>query len=54
MYKLFHYYSLLVFIFIYNGPEAPTRKTEALCLLVQGKKLPEDYFFLFLCNFFWY
>lgn len=40
MYKLFHYYSLLVFIFIYNGPEAPTRKTEALCLLAQGKKTP--------------
>lgn len=38
MYKLFYYYSLLVFIFIKDDLEARTRRTEALCWLAQGKK----------------
>lgn len=48
MYKLFYYYSLLVFIFIKDDLEARTRRTEALCWLAQGKKkTQEDYFYFF-------
>lgn len=37
MYKVLYHYSLLVFVFIEDDPEAPTRRTEALCWLAQGK-----------------
>lgn len=48
MYKLFYYYSLLVFIFIEDDLEARTRRTEALCWLAQGKKKKPGRLFLFL------
>lgn len=48
---------MLVFTFINNDPEAPTRRMEALCWLAQGgknkqaKKPQEDYLYFFAISF---